>query len=77
MAHGAVRLGELLDGGQEQVVITCKPCKRKGRYSVRRLVEDHGRDVAMPDVLKHLTRTCERPQDPGHHRCHAIYERDW
>ena len=65
MANGSVRLGELIDKGEDYFVVACEPCKRTGRYNVARLIEKHGRDAALPDVLGYLTRTCNQPSAAG------------
>ena len=75
MANGSVRLGELIDKGEDPFVVACEQCKRTGRYNVARLIETHGRDAALPDVLGYLTRTCNQPSAAGSRRCHAIYQR--
>ena len=75
MANGSVRLGELIDKGEDHFVVACEPCKRTGRYNVARLIETHGRDAALRDVLVYLTRTCSQPSAAGSRRCHAIYKR--
>ena len=43
MANGSVRLGELIDKGEDPFVVACEQCKRTGRYNVARLIETHGR----------------------------------
>ena len=75
MANGSVRLGELIDKGEDHFVVACEPCKRTGRYNVARLIETHGRDAAFPDVLGYLTRTCNQLSAAGSRRCRAIYQR--
>ena len=75
MANGSVRLGKLIDKGENHFVVACEPCKRTGRYNVARLIEKHGPDAALPDVLGYLTRTCNQPSAAGSRRCHAIYQR--
>jgi hypothetical protein len=74
MANESVRLGELINKGEDHFVVACEPCKRTGRYNVARLIETHGRDAALPDVLGYLTRTCNQPSAAGSRRWHAIYQ---
>ena len=74
MANGSKTLGEVADSGEAQLVVICEPCSRTGRYNVARLIETHGRDASLPDLLSYVTRSCNRPAIPGaHHRCHAVY----
>ena len=75
MTIGSVRLGELIDKGEDHFVVACEAFKRTGRYNVARLIEAHGPDAALPDVLGCLTRTCNQPSAAGSRRCHAIYQR--
>ena len=48
MANGSVRLGELIDKGEDHFVVAYEPCKRTGRYNLARLIETHGREEALP-----------------------------
>ena len=75
MANGSVRLGELIDKGEDHFVVACEACKRTGRYNVARLIEAHGRDAALTDMLGYLMRTCNQPSTAGSRRCQAIYQR--
>ena len=61
MANGLVRLGALIDKGEDHFVVACDPCKPTGRSNVARLIEARGRDAALPDVLGYLTRACNQP----------------
>ena len=42
--------------------MTCAKCEREGRYSVRRLIEDHGRDGKITDWLAAVAADCPRKQ---------------
>ena len=53
--------------------IVCEPCSRHGRYSVARLVEEHG-DAKLTDLLQTLADCPKaRPADI-YDRCKAKYE---
>ena len=52
--------------------IVCEPCGRRGRYSVDRLMAQHG-DVKMPDLLHTLARCPKALSTNIHDRCKAVY----
>lgn len=43
----------------EMVELACEKCGRRGRLSKARLIEEHGPDIALPDLRTILAR-CER-----------------
>jgi hypothetical protein len=47
-----------LDGKLAVLEIVCEKCKRLGRYSVRRLIEQHGRDARLTDWISDHKATC-------------------
>jgi hypothetical protein len=49
-----------LVGKLEVLVIACKRCGRVGRYAVRPLIEQHGRDGKIIDWKDELTADCSR-----------------
>jgi hypothetical protein len=42
--------------------VSCAKCGRKGRYSIRWLIEDHGRDGKVTDWLAAIAADCPRKQ---------------
>lgn len=40
--------------------VTCTKCSRTGRYSIARLVAQHGREAALSDFLDLLRADCPR-----------------
>jgi hypothetical protein len=58
------RYGALTFGGLacklDMLRVSCAKCDRKGRYSVRWLIEDHGRDGKVTDWLTTITADCPR-----------------
>ena len=67
---GALTLSDVLS---PTLSIVCEPCKRRGRYSVARLVEEHG-DAKLTDLLQTLADCPKaRPADI-YDRCRAVYE---
>jgi hypothetical protein len=52
--------------------IQCEPCRRRGDYSVARLVARFGSEIRLPDLLSALSAECpERQKFQG--RCFAVY----
>lgn len=45
--------------------IACHVCGREGRYSVARLAERHGAEVALIDLLRLLTAGCKWQRGPA------------
>lgn len=71
---GSRTLGDLLSEGQARIYVNCLPCGRSGSYSVERLVEKHGRDAGLPDLLAFLSQDCPKRRNVGiHDRCRAGY----
>src|SRR5262249_52436211 len=70
--HGTM-FGELV-GKLDSVVVECPKCARTGRYALRRLIEQHGRDGTIIEWLDGLTADCPRKRaasvsDQRHARC--------
>jgi len=57
--NGSITFGDLI-GKLDTVLVECEKCGRSGRYSVRRLIEQHGRDGKMTDWQSNLTADCPR-----------------
>jgi hypothetical protein len=55
------------------LTIVCEPCGRRGRYSVARLVEEHG-DARLTDLLQTLANCPKAHSASIHDRCKAVYE---
>jgi hypothetical protein len=53
--------------------IVCKPCNRCGRYSVARLVEEHG-DARLTDLLTTLADCPKARSTSIYDRCKVVYE---
>ena len=65
----------LADLRSPTLTIVCEPCGRRGRYSVARLLAQHG-DAKLPDLLATLA-DCKRARDGGiYDRCKAVYGAD-
>jgi hypothetical protein len=52
--------------------IVCEPCGRRGRYSVAKLMAEHG-DAKLTDLLLALAN-CQKARSASiHDRCKAVY----
>ncbi len=54
--------------------VRCGKCTRSGRLRIDKLIDEHGRDMSLPDLRKHLIGDCEhkaavRRKD----RCQVFY----
>ena len=59
MSSGAVTLGQIA-GRLPWLEVACEKCDRKGRYSVKKLIDRHGADYGLPDVAATLSADCPR-----------------
>jgi hypothetical protein len=55
--------------------IECEPCGRRGRYSVARLMEQHG-DARLPELLDVLADYPKAKAASVYDRCKAVYGKD-
>jgi hypothetical protein len=53
--------------------IACDRCQRQGEYSTARLIDRHGPDYRLPDLLADLTADCPGRQRFDVPRCDAIF----
>jgi len=56
---GAITFGDLV-GKLDLLVVECAKCGRAGRYAVRRLIRERGRDGTLIDWKNELTAGCSR-----------------
>jgi hypothetical protein len=68
---GALTLSDVLS---PTLSIVCEPCNRHGRYSVARLVEEHG-DANLTELIVTLTNCPKARSASIHERCKAVFER--
>jgi hypothetical protein len=66
---GALILSDLR---QPVLSIVCEPCRRRGRYSVAKLMEQHG-DAKLTDLLLTLAACPKARSASIHDRCKAVY----
>ena len=57
----------------EMVRLACRKCDRKGQYRRHTLIQKHGAEVAMPDLLGKIAVGCPRLKPFGNDRCGAYY----
>jgi hypothetical protein len=62
----------LCDVRKPTLAIACEPCGRRGRYSVRRLMTEHG-DAKLTDLLTTLADCPKARSVSAHDRCRAVY----
>ena len=57
------------------VSIECKPCGRRGRYNVAKLIEKYG-DMKLPE-LRHVLANCPKSRSFSvDNQCKVVYGRD-
>jgi hypothetical protein len=61
---GSITFGDLI-GQLEYLAITCPKCDRLGRYSVRRLALQYGRDGKITDWVGLMSKDCPRKMSSG------------
>ena len=47
------------DFPSDPIEVECKKCGRKGRYRKATLIEKHGNDIRLPDLLALIAGDCE------------------
>jgi hypothetical protein len=62
----------LSDLRQPTLSIVCAPCGRRGRYSVAKLMEEHG-DAKLTELLMTLAACPKARSASIHDRCKAVY----
>jgi hypothetical protein len=70
---GALTLSDLRS---PTLTIVCAQCNRRGRYSVERLMAEHG-DANLTDLLATLADCPKAGSLSIHDRCKAVYEGLW
>ena len=56
---GSIVFGDLV-GKLEVLNVTCETCGRAGRYVVRWLIDQHGRDHKLTDWLSTISADCPK-----------------
>ena len=63
----------IADHPTDPIEIDCQKCGRNGRYRKATLIEKHGSDIVLPDLLALLASDCEFRNKLGNQGCGAIY----
>jgi hypothetical protein len=63
----------LADVRSPMISIVCEPCRRRGRYAVVSLIEQHG-DAKLTDLLRTLADCPKARSLSVYDRCRAVYE---
>jgi hypothetical protein len=56
------------------IALSCEPCRRRGRYTVERLIAEHGDEAKLTDLLAALADRPKARSVSVHDRCTAVYE---
>ncbi len=56
---GVTRLGQLV-GRLPMVEVACRRCPRRGRLRLSGLLDQHGPDMPVPDLIRLLSADCPR-----------------
>jgi hypothetical protein len=57
------------------LTIVCELCHRRARFNASRLIEQHGADTTLTDLLRVLVGECPKQHSLiVHQRCRAVYE---
>lgn len=75
MKYGAYQLSDVTAA---KVVIECEQCGRKGSYATARLIEQHGADIGLPDLLGAIIEAsgCSNHNPTTLHGCKARFARE-
>ena len=57
----------------DPIEVECKKCGRNSRYRKAALIENHGSDIVLPDLLALLASDCEFWNKLGNQGCGALY----
>ncbi len=58
MATGSLSLDDI-SKRYRMLEVRCGKCIRSGRLKIGKLIDEHGRDMSLPDLRKHLVGDCE------------------
>ncbi len=58
MATGSLSLDDI-SKCYRMLEVRCGNCTRSGRLRIDKLIDEHGRDMSLPNLRKHLVGNCE------------------
>ena len=72
MKYGAYQLSDVTIA---KISVECSQCGRKGSYATARLIEQHGADIGMPDLLARIIEAsgCSNHNPTTLHGCKARF----
>ncbi len=70
MPSGSLRLAEY---PAAMLRLKCSKCGRSGQYRKAALIEKHGADVPLPDLLHRMCADCPKMDALGNDPCGAHY----
>jgi hypothetical protein len=70
MPRGSLSLAEY---PAATVRLTCSKCGRSGQLRKATLIEKYGRDVPLPELLRHVAGDCPKMLERGNDPCGAHY----
>ncbi len=73
MATGSLSLDDI-SRRYRMLEMRCGNCTRSGRLRIDKLIDEHGRDMSLPDLRKHLVGDCEnRTAARRNDQCQVFY----
>ncbi len=73
MATGSLSLDDI-SKRYHMLEVRCGKCTRSGRLKIDKLIDEHGRDMSLPDLRKHLDGDCEQNSAAGlADQCQVFY----
>ena len=70
MPNGSLSLAEY---PAAMVRLKCSKCGRAGQYRKATLIQKHGREIPLPDLLHRIGASCPRMDALGNDPCGAHY----
>ena len=71
LPRGYLTFGDI-EGKLDVLRVECTKCDRKGRYSVAKLIEKHGRKGNMMKWKEQLNGDCPKRDGRPHDRCDLV-----
>jgi hypothetical protein len=66
MKSGSITLGDVSDRSAERsLAFNCKVCGRSGSRNLDKLIEEHGPDFSIPELLRLVSADCPKRSGTG------------
>ncbi len=73
MATGSLSLDDIVRR-YRMLEVRCGKCTRSGRLRIDKLIDEHGRDMSLPDLRAFLAADCEHKSAAGlADQCQVFY----